>query len=80
MAHERIITSPTIAGGEPVIRNTNIPVHRVLAYLAKNLDPSEVARAFPDLELTDVEAVLAYAATVTRVGMGRRLVQCGSRN
>jgi PAS domain S-box-containing protein len=66
MAQERIITSPTIANGEPVIRNTQIPVHEVLACAATSRNLEEVVYQFPGLELADVKAALEYAATVVR--------------
>jgi signal transduction histidine kinase/DNA-binding response OmpR family regulator/uncharacterized protein (DUF433 family) len=64
MAQERIITSPTITKREPVIRNTQIPVHEVLACVAAGKSLEEVVQQLPGLELADVKAALEYAATL----------------
>ena len=34
---ERIIKNPTTAGGEPIIRSIQMPVHEVLARVAANM-------------------------------------------
>ncbi len=64
MKHERIVTSSTLLIGQPVIRNAAAPVYEVLACLAQSMNPAEVLRQWPDLDLEDVKAALDYAVNV----------------
>jgi two-component system phosphate regulon sensor histidine kinase PhoR len=64
--HERIATDPTIADGAPIIRGTRVPVHQILNHAAAGKTLEEILVELPELELADVQAALAYAATVTR--------------
>ncbi|MFN8525430.1 MAG: DUF433 domain-containing protein [Chloroflexota bacterium] len=57
----RIVRDPAVMVGEPVVRGTRIPVERVLAHLADNLDLQDLFAAFPRLTAEDVRACLAYA-------------------
>lgn len=63
--HERIVQDPAIMVGKPVVRGTRIPVERVLAHLADNLDITDLYEAFPRLKPEDVRACLAYALSAT---------------
>ena len=58
----RITLNPAQCGGRPCIRGMRIRVSDVLDLLAVGLSPTEVVAELPDLELTDVEAAIAYAA------------------
>ena len=49
-------------GGKPVIRGLRITVDDVLSYLAAGMTPEQIVVDFPPLSLSDVRAVLAYAA------------------
>ena len=63
MDYEQIITiEPGKRGGKPCIRGLRITVYDVLDYLASGMTPGEIVADFPDLELADVHAVLAFAA------------------
>jgi hypothetical protein len=44
-----------------MVRDTGVPVERVLARLADNPDVADLLRAFPELSREDVQSVLAYA-------------------
>lgn len=58
---ERITFDPRVMGGRPCIRGLRITVGAVLTLL-RDHTPEEVAAAYPELELADVEAALVYAA------------------
>ncbi|CAN5435277.1 MAG: DUF433 domain-containing protein [Actinomycetota bacterium] len=58
---DRIVVSPEIMVGKPVIRGTRIPVELVLKRLANDLDPETLLRSYPRLTREDVKACLAYA-------------------
>ncbi len=49
-------------GGKPVIRGLRITVDDVLSYLAAGMTPEQIVVDFTPLTLTDIRAVLAYAA------------------
>lgn len=59
---ERIVISPTVRSGKPVVRGTRITVSDVLEYLAGGMTPDEILTDFPDLDVEDIRAVLAFAA------------------
>ena len=71
--HQRIIRDPDIMVGKPVVKGTRIPVARVLAHLAHNLDLDDLFAAYPELTEEDVKACLQYAhAAVERSRAGRK--------
>jgi uncharacterized protein (DUF433 family) len=49
-------------GGKPTIRGLRITVGDVLGYLAAGMTEVDIARDFPDLEIADIRAALAFAA------------------
>ena len=59
---DRITLKPGRCGGQPTIRGLRITVHDVLGHLASGMSESEIVRDFPDLEIADIRAALAYAA------------------
>jgi uncharacterized protein (DUF433 family) len=61
---DRIIIDPATARGRPTIRDTRIPVDRVLERLASNPDPRELLAEYPQLSMDDVKAALAYARAI----------------
>jgi uncharacterized protein (DUF433 family) len=48
--------------GKPCIRNLRITVYDILEYLAAGMTPEEIVADFPELDLTDIRAALAFAA------------------
>lgn len=59
---QRITIDPKKCHGQPCIRGRRIMVHQVLDLLAAGASPEEIiARDFPDLELEDIRACIAYA-------------------
>jgi uncharacterized protein (DUF433 family) len=59
---ERITIEPGKRGGKPCIRGLRITVYDVLDYLASGMSESEILADFPDLEVEDIRACLAFAA------------------
>ncbi len=49
-------------GGKPCVRGLRITVYEVLDYLAGGMTEGEIVADFPDLELEDIRACLAFAA------------------
>ncbi len=58
----RITVSPDVCGGKPCIRGMRIRVKDVLDMLAEGATEEEILEDFPDLEVEDIRACLAYAA------------------
>ena len=61
---KRITANPEIFGGKPIIRGMRISVELVLSLLAQGVSSEEVLSDYPDLELDDIRACLAYAHAV----------------
>ncbi|WP_295446034.1 DUF433 domain-containing protein [uncultured Thiodictyon sp.] len=59
---DRIAIQPGKRGGRPVIRGLRITVYDVLGWLADGMTADEIIEDFPELEIADVRACLAYAA------------------
>ena len=49
-------------GGKPCIRGLRITVYDVLSMLSEGMAQQEILDDFPELELDDILAVLAFAA------------------
>jgi uncharacterized protein (DUF433 family) len=61
--YSQIITiEPGKRSGKPCIRGLRITVNDVLGYLAAGMSHEEILTDFPDLNETDIEACLAFAA------------------
>ena len=60
--HSRITLEPGKRGGKPCIRGLRISVYDVLNSLAEGMTAAEIIEDFPELELADIQAVLAFAA------------------
>lgn len=62
MAHDRIVTDPTIMYGKPVIRGTRVTVEHVLRQLAAGASPEAIVKEHPRLTIEDIRAAQAFAA------------------
>lgn len=61
--YQDVITiEPGKRGGRPVIRSLRISVGDVLGWLAAGMSPEEIVADFPELDLTDIRAALAFVA------------------
>ncbi len=61
-AGERITLDPGKRGGRPCIRGLRITVYDVLSMLADGMTETEIVEDFPELEVADIRACLAFAA------------------
>ncbi len=59
---DRISVSPAICHGKPCIRGLRYPVEMILDLLSSEMDADDILADYPDLERTDIDACLAYAA------------------
>ncbi len=59
---KRITINPNQCGGRPCIRGMRIRVKDVLDMLAEGASELEILQDYPDLEIDDIRACLAYAA------------------
>jgi uncharacterized protein (DUF433 family) len=63
---KRISIDPRICFGRPCIRGTRIWVSLIVDNLAEGVSEQELLREYPQLQLEDIRAALAYAAEMTR--------------
>lgn len=61
---ERIVASPDILLGKPVIRGTRIAVEEILRRLAEGMTVDELLEAYPRLSREDILSALAYSAEI----------------
>ncbi len=57
-----ISSNPNKRFGKPCIRQTRITVYDVLGWLAAGMSFEEVLSDFPELDMNDIRACLAFAA------------------
>ena len=62
MRFDRITIDPLVATGKPCIRNLRFPVSRLLGLLAAGETKESILKAYPYLELPDIDEALRYAA------------------
>ena len=60
----RITTNPEIFSGKPIIRGMRISVEMIVSLLAQGATVNELLDDYPDLEVDDIQACLAYAHAV----------------
>jgi len=58
---ERIVVSPAIYAGKPIIRGRRLAVEHVLGMLARGDTPETILEGYPWLEREDIQACLEYA-------------------
>ncbi len=62
--HERISTDPNIYHGATCIKGTRIPISIIIGSLADGMTREEILSEYPQLNLEDLFAALAYAADI----------------
>jgi uncharacterized protein (DUF433 family) len=58
---ERIVVSPDVMSGKPVIRGTRLAVSFVLGLLAAGQTPDDILKEYPGITIHDLHACLAFA-------------------
>lgn len=64
----RVTHDPEIMGGKPCIRGMRVTVGAVLGQLASGSSFDQILEDYPELELDDIRASLAYAAWRSKEG------------
>lgn len=62
----RISIDPNICFGKPCIRGHRIWVSLILDFLASGMTTDEILEEYPNLELDDIFACIAYGAEMAR--------------
>jgi len=63
---ERISIDPNVCFGKPCIRGTRIWVSLILDFLANGMSMEELLAEYPQLEMKDIRAAIAYGAEMAR--------------
>ena len=63
----RITLDPEINHGKPCIRGLRYPVETILDLLSSGMSFEDILEDYEDLEKEDLQAVLVYAAKLSRV-------------
>jgi uncharacterized protein (DUF433 family) len=63
----RINIHPEVGHGKPTIRGLRYPVEMVLDLLSAGMSTADILADYPDLEASDITAVLQYASQLARV-------------
>jgi len=63
---QRVTLNPKIMGGKPCIRGMRITVGAITGLLSTGHTNEEILHFYPDLELDDIYAALAYATWRSR--------------
>ncbi|CAN5281612.1 DUF433 domain-containing protein [soil metagenome] len=63
---KRISIDPEVCFGRPCIRGTRIWVSLIMDNLAEGTSDADMLAAYPQLQLEDIRAALAYAAEMVR--------------
>ena len=61
---KRITVRPEVFGGKPIIRDMRLSVELILSLMAQGVTPETILQDYPELELEDVRACVAYAHAV----------------
>jgi uncharacterized protein (DUF433 family) len=72
---DRIVSDPKVHGGKPTVRDTSVPVERILAQLTANPDIDAVLVRHPNLTSEDIKAVMEYARAAVEAVTDRSTVQ-----
>lgn len=62
---DRITVIPNLCLGQPTIRGMRIPVSTILKMLASGNSSEEILKAYPELEMEDIQQSLNYAAWIS---------------
>jgi uncharacterized protein (DUF433 family) len=59
---DRITVEKGKRGGKPCVRNLRITVYDILGWLANGQSEAQILADYPELEIADIRACLAFAA------------------
>ena len=65
-AVERIVLSPEVLAGKPVVRGTRLSVELIVGLLGQGWSEEQVLDSYPQLVHDDVVACLRYAAGILK--------------
>lgn len=71
MAFDRITVEPDKLEGKPCIRGLRITVETIVRLVAGGWSFDEILESYPDLERTDIQQALEYAAAASNVHVYR---------
>lgn len=71
-ARRMVISDPEILGGDPVFRDTRVPVHLVAELSAQGSKPAELIESYPRLNAEMIRLAPIYAAAYPLRGRPRR--------
>lgn len=71
-AEKFVVSDPEIRGGEPVIRNTRVPVYLIADLLKDGAGLDEVMEDYPSLNAVKVRAAVVYAEAHPKRGRPRK--------
>ena len=66
--HQRVELDPAVRGGEPIFRDTRIPVHSIARKLELGATTEELLEDFPRLGETDLDLARLFAEIYPRQG------------
>ena len=66
---ERIAVDPRVCHGRACLRGTRIMVSAIMDNLAAGVERREILKSYPTLTNVDIDAVLMYAAELTKEGV-----------
>ena len=66
MNFTRITVDPNQMGGAPCIRGLRVPVTTIVGMVADSMSRRDIAAAYPDLTIEDIDESLRYAAQAVR--------------
>jgi len=58
---KRVSVNPKIFNGKPIIRGMRIKVETILSLMERGISVDEILDDYPDLEIDDIKACIAYA-------------------
>ena len=61
---KRITVRPGVFAGKPIIRDMRISVELILSLMAQGVTMEAIIEDYPELELDDIRACMAYAHAV----------------
>lgn len=62
MILKRITVNPSVCTGKPCIRDLRFPVSRLLGLLASGETKDSIIKAYPFIEMEDIDEALQFAA------------------